>query len=378
MDPASFFISLCIMLSALVPVIYFAVPMPHDGLWFWYVLIAAFFGLFLWNFNVWIPIKIISVGMLLICFFNHDIDTCYTQYIVIVICCYFYWLCSRIKDWTFVFLTVRTLVFLNVLLIVMQRFGYDSLLNFGRDKGASFGILGQHMQEASFLTIATAFLFPHNRMFVFLLAPIAWICHSSWTAFNFGVNVFFYFRKRAPVTIAFLSILLFCGLEIKYKKILMNTQYSTGRLEVWKQAEYRAARYPLTGYGPGTFKIIFPAVQEWPGERYKGIPYKTAHNFIVQLLFETGRIFTGFILGVLFWLGAELYRYKLYDCFMGLSLMFVDALMHFPDRMFQTVPMIIAYLAYCNSRIRDQKQLLDETAAAGHTPQSEARQLDCV
>lgn len=354
LDPAALFVALCIALAGVVPSIYFAVPLPIDNLWFWYVLIAAFFGFFLWTTSIWFPFKVIPIWAFLICCTSKSIYTCFTQYIAIVGLCYFYWVCSKIRNWDVVFKAVQTLLVLNLVLFSTQALGIDTLLNFDRQANHSFGILGQHMQTASMVTVLVAFLFPLQSMWALILLPTAWFCHSAWTALNFIFSTGMYFRKKIILAgLLIVALTIFFGVEVKYQKISANLKASSGRVWVWRTALDTSNRYPWTGYGPGTFKTIFPAIMA--EKKNPHIPYKTAHNFIVQLIFEMGYPFTIFLLGVLGLLIFRLHFFELHGCLVGLSLIFVDALVHFPDRMFQTVPILVAFLAYCNFCLRDRR-----------------------
>lgn len=149
-----------------------------------------------------------------------------------------------------------------------------------------------------------------------------------------------------------LCVFVFSG--IRSEKFIQNV-LPTGRLQTWKDTIHYANMKPWFGWGPGTYKFVFPQLTE--RSRHIGqainLPYKSAHNFIAQLLFEVGYPLTFFILASIAWLIFVLWYLQKTMCLSGLAMIFTDGLVHFPDRMIQTVLLIILFIAFCERQVRD-------------------------
>jgi len=235
--------------------------------------------------------------------------------------------------------------------MIMQFIGYDSLLNFGLEKTTQFGIIGHHMQMGSFSIILSAFLISINPLFIIFPFITSYISISLWTFVSAGIGLAAGMRYNKKICILILLIIISLSGYIAHTKgkIQSNVFIKCGRVRIWQESIQIANIHPITGWGIGTYKHIFPALS-----KSQCTPYKTAHNFLVQILFETG--YPGLIaaiigLGFLFHL---LIKFKLTLCLAGLSMIVVNGLVHFPDRMIQTVPIIIVFLAYCTYKLKER------------------------
>lgn len=334
----------------LIPPIDCFVRNPPNEYWILMILIAGFFGLFtiFVKTEVWVPV--IAIVCFLNCFFSSIPYVSFTSYVNIILCCYLYIVCSKIEDWDFLFKGAQTIVILNILLIVMALFHKDNLMNLGMFHVEHFGSIGQHMQMASFSVILTSLLLIFNKWNIFFPFILSFVCNSVWTLVTVGVGATFYCFKFSK-TIASWCVLLFCVLTfvmlLQHNKVIANLDKNSGRLTVWEKSIELANQRPLTGWGIGSYKDLFPSLSGM-----KCIPYRTAHNFIVQLIFEVGYPLTGCLL---FALGCLLFRLFISEQWLllsGLSMIITDALVHFPDRMIQTVPLIILFLAYTRFILR--------------------------
>lgn len=315
------------------------------------ILIAGFFGLFTLFINVSCVIRSIAISTFVLCFFSNSPYITFTSYVSIVLCCYFYILCKRIEDWKIIVKVLQTLLLLNLVLLILQYFGMDSLLNYGLGRDITgFGIIGHHMQMGSFSVVLSAILLPFNAGVLLFPLLIAFLCHSVWTLIPAvaGGFVFLYkSQKKLAQIILVVGGLVFGSVAISQHKFEENLAKS-GRAEVWQTALSYSNHHPFVGWGAGSFKVLFPAFNLQP-ERYT--PYKNAHNSLIQLIFEMGYPFAGFIffmLGNLIW---RLYKAGETRCAAGLTMILLDSMVHFPDRMMQTVPLIICFLAYCEIKL---------------------------
>lgn len=340
-----------IIFLACIPPIKFILAVPRNDLWFVLILICAFFGIYtLWLNTDW-KIKVVAIWSLILCFFSASFAISFSSYVSAVLCCYFYINCLKIKDWTVIFRVLQTLVLLNSLLMIMQYFGQDTLLNWSRGNAIEcYGAIGHHMQMGAFSVIITALLLPFSLWNLLLPFVTAFFCKTTWTFVSAAVGVFIilYFRnKNLGRIFLFCGVLIFMAISWQDGSKVRANFAESGRLNVWEKTWHYTLQKPITGWGPGEYSIVFPAIDD--PLRHK--PYSTAHNFIMELLFEMGIPFTLF---VVWWLGSlwlDLWRAKETLCLAGLSMMLCDGMVHFPDRMAQCVPIIICFLAYCRTRL---------------------------
>lgn len=323
-------------------------------MWFVLVLGMAYAGVYTLFIKTDWYVKVIALWSLALCFLCGSPLEALTSYASIIICCYLYILCTKIKDWTVIWKSLQALLFLNVILVVMQATGHDTLLNFGLGHSLTgYGIIGQHMQMGSFSIVLSAVLLPFslwNLLFPFF---IAFFCNSAWTLLTAGLGVFLLIRSISVKGARIFGIVAL-GAALIYAlytgKIDSNFGPENGRWTVWMQSLKWAWKHPWVGWGAGTYKLLFPSFYVMPQHE---IPYKTAHNWIIQMIFEMGYPFTIFMIGLIWNLGIKLYERRKVFCLIGLVMILCDAEVHFPDRMLQTVGIIICFLAYCSRQARE-------------------------
>lgn len=325
---------------SLIPPINFIIRNPPNDYWLWMILIAGFFGIVTIFIETNFIVKVIAIGSFINCFFSAIPYVSFTSYVSIVLCCYLYIMASKIKNWDLVFKSFQAVVILDLIIFVMQATYHDPLLNFGYKEVAHFGTLGQHMQMGSFGVIITALLIPFSYWNIAICFIYALFCHSSWT-FICGVAgltiITLQHNKYLSMLIVTLGLILFIVWGCCERKELSIS----GRLPVWKRSIELTNQRPLTGWGVGTYKDLF-----FPLSRFHTKGWREAHNFIVELSFEVGYVVTGCLLFALGCLIYKLYALEAWSLLAGLIMILMDALVHFPDRMMQTVPMIIIFFAY--------------------------------
>ena len=374
METVKSYIAAGLMLMAgLMPGINYSLPMDAKY-WHWWVLIAGFMGFYTLFLRVPVIIKFVSVGSFILCFFSAAPSISFTQYIIVSMCCYFYILCLNIKDYSLINKCLQCLLLFHLLFFFLQVFNADSLLNFGAkgrfydNYGAiqnpfNYGILGQNMQSASFIAILSAALTPFRA--INLIAPFitSAICNSAGAFLSVSVGAMTYLfskvNKKTVIEIsAFLFFVFFMWLIISNKffaNINMTSTFSGegyygGRLFVWIKSIELSLEHPFVGYGIGTYKGIFPALSGM-----HSIPWKTAHNCWIQMVFETGFIFSSVLFTYYFYLLFKMgklikvkdHRDMAWKCLAGLLIIGTNMIFHFPTRQIQTVFIIIFFLAYC-------------------------------
>lgn len=331
---------------AVIPPVDWYVRNPPNELWLWMVLIAATAGVATIFIKTHMVVKVIAVGALVNCFFSCVPYESFTSYVNFVLCCYLYIMASRINNWSILFKAIQSIVILDLLIFFMQSINHDPLLNFGYKQVQHFGTLGQHMQMASFGIVISALLINFTKLNFITAFLYAIFCKSSWGFVCAGVGICVnIFNKQKVLSI--ILILLAVGVGIVWGFREHKVASASGRIPIWQQTIRLSNEHPLIGWGIGSYKDVF-----FPLSKLHCFAWREAHDFIFQLCFEVGYVATGCVLVGLGWLFWALWKDNLWLCLSGLAMVTTDALVHFPDRMLQTVPLIIIFLAYCAYSLR--------------------------
>jgi hypothetical protein len=336
---------------ATIPAIDFAVQIPLRW-WPWMATISGFLGILTIFIRTNHFIRFIAVAGYLNCFFSVAPFYSFTAYFLLIGACYFYILCLQITNWKPIFRTLEALVILNVLFIILQAFHKDTLLSFGETNTLYAGVIGNKMQTASMLVVLTAFLVSYRRIYILVPMAASFYCGSLWALLTCGAGwvIFIYKETKKQALVVFILILaVFLGLGIAKGKFSHNLK-DVGRLGTWARSIELSNQRALTGWGLGTFKYVYEPlnkIKTWE-------IWKTAHNTFVQIYFECGFYFLLFSVGAVCFLGYTLIKKGLTNCFVGLSMMGLDSLVHFPERMLQAVFIIIAFFAFCEFKITEK------------------------
>jgi hypothetical protein len=354
-----------IPILALIPLVLLALTPPmmfeldcriNSTFWLWMTFASGFFAfLFLYQkVSVWL--KLLVVWCFISCFISRAPFMSFTMFWSAIFCAWYYLLCTKIEDWTPVKKCIQAIFFFVVLLVIMQLFGKDTLLNF-KEKipdilhgGTTpvFATIGNKMIASSFMCMLAPFLIftPINWILLTMVSFISW---SSGAVLSIGAGIAVYswqfkrFRKLI-VVLAILAPLVFAWNTGKVKTF----GSAAGRLPVYLKTLKLSVKHPQ-GYGIGTYKILFPVLcgkeirKEQPGRQWNN-----AHNDWLQILFEVG--FPGFIffLGWIISIVLNVLKHKDYMKLAGLTIIATNMLYHFPNRMITAVLIILAFLAYCS------------------------------
>lgn len=207
----------------------------------------------------------------------------------------------------------------------MQKIGKDSLCNFGlNDAFVCWGSVGNPMQLKSFFIITCAVL-------IALTKPK--ILRNKKVLFGLGV-----------IGIAWLMRYFISHKTFHY--------FLYARGSVWLATLKLMLKHPFFGWGPGEYKIIFPAVARG-GFESEGI-WRTAHNCWLQMGFEIGSFGLSLVAGLFIYLLVRLLKIDLY-LFFGLAVIALDMSVHFPTRQIQCVFIMIMFLAHCEQKIKEKR-----------------------
>jgi O-antigen ligase len=341
-----------IVALALIPPIQFFIYFPDQNLWPWAMTLIAFAGFLLFFIKTSFAVKAVSFLSFVNCFAVGGGLLAFQNHALIVFACYFFILYTKI-DFKITGKAIAAIILLNLFLLIVQHFNADSMLNFGIDRSRVHGVVGQSMQMGSFSVILSAAALPFAWWMIFFPIVTGLMIGSSWAIFSAAVGIFVFFMcmglRILAVLFAGAVIVLFLSVCISQNKIGSNLGIG-GRAKAWKETAKLTLEHPVKGWGGGKFKYIFPAL----GSKHHK-PYTTAHNFFLQFAFEFGwplTILVGLCLAWLFW---KLIVIGAFDLATGLSMIVVNAQVHFPDRMIQTVLIIVFFLAMCHRRIANDR-----------------------
>jgi O-antigen ligase len=288
------------------------------------------------------------------CFISNAPHLSFNAYFSVVACCYFYIGAMHMESWGPTFRMIKTLLVLNGLLITAQFFTQDQLLNFGLEKISSFGVVGHHMQEASFLVVLTALLIQIHPAFFVVPMVAAVFCNSTWALICVAVGLWVYFPNSRIRKASLFVLLWFFVMGWVTQKFKINLSPGSGRLQVWLRSIELLNHRPWTGWGPGTYKFIFPSISG-----IKGVPWKTAHNCWIQFPFEVGYPLFGIMVTTVSCTYLRLHSlYKRTGntkLMAGFSMIACNMLVHFPTRTTQCVLLILLFLAFCDLRLRHRR-----------------------
>ena len=342
---------LIVAYCVLIPPIDFRIPAPYEH-WHLTIAIVCMLGIRILFIRTNIIIKIIPMACLLSCFFSSIPTLSYNAYISIVACCYLYIGLTRMDSWEPMFNVLKSILIFNCILLGMQLTGNDNLINFGLDTVRNYGLVGHKMQFGSFSVILASLLGIISPLFFLFPLFVGIVCKTTWTLVCAGVGFWCFSKTKLFKIFAIIVLIAAIVMGIKTDKIQMNFNKIDGRRATWTRSIEMANEEPLTGWGPGTYKVMFPALADLT---YTKVPWKTAHNDWVQLAFELGYIlFTGIIIIWLFLL-RKIIRSKNKALFAGFIVISLNMVAHFPTRMIQCVPLIITFFAYYDGMLRWKK-----------------------
>jgi O-antigen ligase len=278
------------------------------------------------------------------------------MYWSVIACAYYYVLCRKITDFTPVKKVIQAVFFFVTLLIIMQCFGLDTLLNFNQKDTCVLGTIGNKMVLGSFVCVLAPFLV-FNRLNLAVLVLIALISGSTGTmlAVFAGLGYLLWVKTKWGKAVCLFLIICATLMALKQGDIYQFNRY--GRLPVWKRTVELVAKHPQ-GYGVATYRLLFPIMSqdiapcqgadmaEWEYDNTtgKGLAWRRAHNSFVQLPFEVGIpgmiLFSGFLISVIWKIRNPL-------VWAGIIVVGVNMLTAFPERMTQSVLILIMFLAMC-------------------------------
>jgi hypothetical protein len=359
----SYIIGLIMVVFALIPPIDFRIVAPQEN-FPWIFLMVCFAGFYLLLLRTSVFIKaVVAVGF--INTFMSDVPlVSFIAFISIVACAYFYYFCQKIKVYSPVIGLLQALLILNVAVHAMQLSHNDPLMNFTGN--SVYGIVGQHMQSSSFSVVLAAVLLCSSTLNLAypLIVSVITNAVGGFVSAMIGLILYNSFCHKA-----FKIILMILGLLVGFcvwmnfdNKVAENILPKDGRLAVWLSTidlTFNSVKHAIIGYGVGTYKVLFHVITDAKNVGANGqvhtIPWKTAHNCWLQLLFEGGllmaSVFISYISVIVYklikLLDRDIFKKQAVACLAGIAMISANMMVHFPTRMIQTVLLIIFFLTYC-------------------------------
>lgn len=286
------------------------------------MLIGGFLGVFFIFTKVDIILKVLSVYLFFNCFTSKAPYLSFTAYFSVILCLYFYLLCLKLKDWDFVYKAVLSIFILNIIFIINQLLGRDTLFNFGQTVPVRFGAIGNLMQLKSFMIILLAFIIAYGRFSIIKK----------------------YYRQ------AFALAVIFGIFYIAKHNAVHWFLYARG--PVWLETVKLSFQHPFIGYGIGTYKTMFPPLSNYICGS-EGV-WMAAHNTFLQMIWEIGYLGVSLVAvftGRLFYL---IFKTKNNHLIVGGLLLLYTLSVHFPDRRINMILIIFLFLALCQIQVGGQ------------------------
>jgi len=341
-----------IPIIAIIPMIFLALTPPtsivldcsvNSTLWLWATFFSGFLAfLFLYQkVSVWL--KLLVVWCFVSSFLSRAPFISFTAYWSIIVCAYYYALCRKIDDWSFVLKSLQALFLFLCLLVIMQGIGKDTLLNFKHATPAITSTIGNKMIASSFMCILAPFLIinPLNWIALFIISFIT-ASSGAVMALSMGLGTLLWVgvkKLRWVIVAVILGALLVAALSGDIKTFFSKA----GRGPVWAKTVELCVKRPL-GYGIGTYHVLFPYMcgaeirDQAPGQEWN-----TSHNDFLQVLYETG--FPGLVL-LLGWIVSIVRNVKNPLKLAGLAILVGTMLVHFPLRVCQCAFIMLMFVAF--------------------------------
>lgn len=355
----------------LSPLVYMALQPPwsvdiecgvNSYWWLFGCLLSGFLAIWqcFLNTNPWL--KVLTLFMYAGCFLSSAPYMSFTMFWSVIACSYYFHACKYVQDRKIFYRAVQVIFCMVCILLCMQLFGKDTLFNFNNKTPCVFGTIGNRMVFGSYVISIAPFLLGMSMLNIIPIAITAFISQSSGAVLSVAVGIAVYtFIKFKTFRIPIILACVISAISFAWVTGDIYQFDKAGRLPVWKRTVELTNKVPVFGYGIGMYKILFPimsqdlpscvaTVGKWEYENTtgKGLAWRRTHNCWLQILFETGYVgfllFLGFVLSIAWKVRRDAVAIS------GLAMVGTNMLVHFPTRMAQSVLVLIAFLAFCQTK----------------------------
>lgn len=388
----SYLIAITIGLLAVAPPIGYDIPLVFNSWpWIYGVIAAGLFGFFLLYQDIHILLKILSVYLFADCFLSQDPAASFTAYALVVIAIYFFIACKNC-DVDILLDMIQAIFWFQVFISLVQYFGMDRLTCFGstiqfNDQGelvkvvqakvhhVFFGTVFQQMRLGSLFSVMAPFLLMKNKWYIVPLVILSVAMTTLGFAFAIVAGVMVYFLlmvKDTKVKVAVVLWGLFFAAFCADTNNHIHIELMEGRWPVWgvvlktwmfdtaqnfhgfgsklnpaHQTGPFSWKFLLFGHGMDTFLPLFQYY------KYDPNPFPNAHNDWAQTPWEIGLIGAIIVDSYFFDVFRRLFINKLFLQVGGCMMISVNRFFAFPDRMTQTIFLMIAWVAICEVMIKN-------------------------
>lgn len=387
----SFLAALPIGLLAIAPPINYDIPtVVNSEAWLYRIVAAGLFGVLICWTNIHFLLKALSVYLFFSCFISQIPYLSFEAYFLIVLSLYAFWAYTKV-NYEMIFNIIEAVFWLEIIILLVQQLDRDVLMSMkpseaSRQLGIAtqyveskvfYGTVFQPMRLGSLFAIMAPFLIYRRPFYILPLAilaycsgtlgfafalvaggtSLAFLCIRSWkirilavvSGVIFGF-VCFAFTSADAFRVAITEGRVPIG-WLTLKSWVLDTTGPSGKPDFLGISQTGPVDWirVFFGHGLDTFLPLFPIYKHDPN------PFPMAHNDWFQIPWEIGLIgaalFDAYCL-VLIW---RLHRVKEYTLMSGAAMYAVNMALAFPQRMTQTMLLMIAYAAFCEKKIAERK-----------------------
>lgn len=353
----------------------------HSFVWRYLAVSAGFFAvLLLWQEIHW-SLKALALYLFGSCFISQLPFFSFNALIVLVAAFYIF-IFAKKMEFDFFLKVIEAVFWFQVIMLVMQHFGVDTLLSFDKQEKCFYGTIFQPMRLGSLFSIMAPFLLVKNKWYIFPLLILS-ICSETLgfsLALIAGTVIYFVLEMKdgnyedSKLLLCLLSpvIAIIFGICVYRSWPHIAVEWVDGRMTIWPvilqtwcfdtmknfhgftgprallnpspQAGPFSPHYFLFGHGLDTFLQLFPFY------KYDPNPFGQCHNDWLQLLWEIGVVGCSIFSCYCVYLLSLQYKRKDNVCFGGLIIVGVNMFFAFPIRMFQSVLLLLIFIAFCEQR----------------------------
>lgn len=311
----------------------FGVLLWHANKWFALFFILAFISSVYPNGDPvsWVAFRSVFYGLLWYLLIVHFVNTRGIQPIIDAMC---------------------IIALANVLLLItqelglcMKTIGFDLIYTPLSGKGTRpVGLMANRNEVSCLLAFCLPAFFSRKRWKYFLPAIILglFLAKSTGGILASTVGILFYLCMRGRIVWG----LCFVISAIFLHWLFMDFPSSSGRWEPWKKGWKLYKQHWVFGLGLGHWKVVFSKV------KILGLFYKTAHNEIVQAVFEMGIGFAviaaGYALSII-----RRFRKDALIPTMALIIILINSLVHFGFHIATTMMIGVTWMAIFEVTLRD-------------------------
>lgn len=204
---------------------------------------------------------------------------------------------------TLILKTMSWVGFIMSIYVVLQYFGFEQFFNFNNKANNSVyklhGSMGNILNMATFVApIVPIALYLRKYIFALLMIIVICLTHSQVAigALIFSLLFYFYINNKKAFFVVLTGALILCAFKVNCYIKTKSFNDDHGRFEVWQNIvtdlknplhKDKNDRYPLTGFGLGSFKYVFH-IKHPNTKGYGG--FQQAHNEYLEWLYNTGFI----------------------------------------------------------------------------------------